>query len=59
MSNENRSPLDALKNLLDMNDYLNESYKEEFGEDSPYKFDGESEKALRDIMNKIDEDKEK
>ena len=53
---DDKSGLEALKNLLDAYDYLNDSYNEEFGEDCPYKIDGESENLLRGVVKKIDEE---
>jgi len=42
--------LEALKNLINNMDALNEEYNKDFGEDCPYKADEESEKILRDAV---------
>jgi len=59
MADDKKSGLEALKNLLGAYDYLNDSYNNEFGEDSPYKLDEDSDKLLRDIVKKIDDEKSK
>lgn len=41
---------EVIKNLVDNMDYLNEQYNNEFGEDTPYKLDDESDKILREVV---------
>lgn len=56
---DNKKGLEALKNLLNFNEYLNEEYVREFGEESPYKADDKTEDFLREIIKKSEENKEK
>jgi len=57
MSDDNKKGLEALKHLLAAYDYLDSSYKQEFGEESPYKLEEESENLLRQVIKKSEEDK--
>ena len=58
MSDDKKSGLEALKNLFYFNDYLNEEYVKEFGEESPYKPNEESENFLREVVKKSNDNKE-